>query len=165
MPTRTRNRMRSAPPGVLPLKEVVVRSRVSITSQQTAPARWYARVGASQLARLSKNQGRFVHATRSPLGFDALGPIDERSIGNHRPRSKARIALRCSAVSSGASKTVARRPRPCVRTCTIVASIPASVCIMLRADFPLPSARRARLTSVKPITVAKVCNRKEPSAH
>jgi hypothetical protein len=49
MPTRTRNRMRSAPPGVLPLKEVVLRSRVSITSQQTAPARWYARVGASQL--------------------------------------------------------------------------------------------------------------------
>jgi hypothetical protein len=52
-----------------------------------------------------------------------------------------------------------------VQTCAIVASIPANVRIMPRADFSLPTATRARLTSVKPITVAKVCKRNEPSAH
>ena len=74
-------------------------------------------------------------------------------------------ALSCSAVRSGASITVARRPRSFVRTRTRVAFIPDSVCIMLTADFRLPSVRRTRLTSVKPITVANVCNRNELSAH
>jgi len=46
-----------------------------------------------------------------------------------------------------------------------VAAIPARVFIVLRAEFGVPSAWRARLASVKPITVANVCNRNELSAH
>jgi hypothetical protein len=73
--------------------------------------------------------------------------------------------LRCSALKSGASITVARRPRSFVRTRTNGAFTSARLFIMLLADFRVPSARRTRLTNVKPITVAKVCNRNELSAH
>src|SRR5215471_4311898 len=120
---------------------------------------------ADPLARLSQNRGLLLHATRPTLGFDSPPSIDERSAGIQRPRSKVRTALRCSAVSSGASNTVARRPRSFVRTCTIVAATPARVFMTLMADFPVPSATRDRLASVKPITVAKVCRRNELSAH
>jgi hypothetical protein len=86
--------------------------------------------------------------------------LDERSIGIQRPKAKALTALRCSAVSSGASITVARRPSPVVRTRTNVVFIAESVFIVFTADFSLPSVMRARLTNVKPITVANVWNRK-----
>jgi hypothetical protein len=64
--------------------------------------------------------------------------------------------LRCSALKSGASITVARRPRSFVRTRTNVALTSARVFIMLCADFRVPSASRARLTKVKPTTVALI---------
>src|SRR6266699_4280184 len=120
---------------------------------------------AGCLARLSQTRTSFSHAEGCTPGSDALECLDERSVGIQRPRSKTLTDLRCSAVSSGASITVARRPRSFVRTRTKVAFTSESVFIMLWADFLVPSVKRTRLTNVKPITVAKVCNRKELSAH
>src|SRR5216683_1153152 len=117
------------------------------------------------LARLSQTRTSFSYAEGCTSGCDALELLDERSAGIQRPRSKILTDLRCSADSSGASITVARRPRSFVRTRTKVAFTSESVFIMLWADFLVPSVRRTRLTNVKPITVAKVCNRKELSAH
>ena len=59
---------------------------------------------------------------------------------------------------SGASITVRRRPVPPVVVRTNVARIPDSACIILRADKLVPEAILARLTSVRPSTVAKVCS-------
>ncbi len=53
---------------------------------------------------------------------------------------------------------MARRPSPFVLTRTNVAFISDNVFIVPEADFWLPSVRRARLTNIKPITVANVCN-------
>ncbi len=121
--------------------------------------------GEASLARLSQTRTSFSHGEGCTSRPDAPDSLDERSAGIQRPRSKILTDLRCSAVSSGARITVARRPRSFVRTRTKVAFTSESVFIMLCADFLAPSVRRTRLTNVKPITVAKVCNRKELSAH
>ena len=107
----------------------------------------------------------FVVCRSYAQGFGAFYNLDERSVGIQRPRSKILTALRWSAVKSGASITVARRPSPFVRTLTKVAFISESVFSVPAADFWLPSLRRTRLTNIKPITVANVCNRNELSAH
>src|SRR5216684_1955920 len=117
------------------------------------------------LARLSQTRTSFSHAEGCTSVSGTLGFLDERSVGIQRPSSNVLTDLRCSAVKSGASITVARRPRSFVRTRTKVAFTSESVFIMLCADFLVPSVRRTKLTNVKPITVAKVCNRKELSAH
>jgi len=122
-------------------------------------------LGIGVLARLSQNRTSFSHAEGCTSRPDAPDSLDERSAGIQRPRSKILTDLRCSAVSSGTRITVARRPRSFVRTRTKVAFTSESVFIMLCTDFLAPSVRRTRLTNVKPITVAKVCNRKELSAH
>src|SRR5437899_7257131 len=116
-------------------------------------------------ARLSQTRTSFSYAEGCTSGCDAVELLDERSACIQRPRSKILTDLRCSADSSGASITVARRPRSFVRTRTKVAFTSESVFIMLCADFLAPSVRRTRLTNVKPITVANVCNRNELSAH
>ena len=102
---------------------------------------------------------------RLSIGVWRIYFLDERSVGIQRSRSKALTALRWSAVKTGASITVAGRPGPFVPTRTKVAFISASVFIVPPADFWFSSVRRARLTSIQPITVAKVCNRKELWAH
>ena len=117
------------------------------------------------LALLSQILSPFVRATRFPSVFDALSFLDERSAGIHFPRSNSLTSFRCSALSSGASTIVGRRPRLLSLSVTVVASISASVFIMLFADLFVPAANRARLTSVNPITVAKVWTRSELSAH
>ena len=100
----------------------------------------------------------------SQAGSGRVG-IHERRVGNQRSSAKTLTARRWSAVSSGASITVGRRPGPPVVVRTRVARMPAKLCIMARAETSVPSAILARLTRVKPRTVAKVCNRSEPSAH
>jgi hypothetical protein len=91
--------------------------------------------------------------------------VHERTGGNHRSSSKSLTALRCALESSGASITVGRRPMLPVAVRTSVALICASSSIMRRADNSLARASLARLTSISPRTVAKVCKRSEPSAH
>jgi hypothetical protein len=68
-------------------------------------------------------------------GWDALYILDERSTGIHRPSSKVATQDCCARVRSGASTTVAGRPRGFARIRTDVASMPDSVFIMPRADF------------------------------
>ena len=92
---------------------------------------------------------------RLSIGVWRIYFLDERSVGIQRSRSKALTALRWSAVKTGASITVAGRLGPFVPTRTKVAFISASVFIVPLADFRFTSVRRARLTSIKPITVAK----------
>src|ERR1035441_5487581 len=91
--------------------------------------------------------------------------IHERSVGIQRSSSNALTARRCDVVSSGAIITVARRPGPPVVVRTSVARIAARSPIIARAESPVPSAIFARLTSISPSTVAKVCRRMDPSAH
>src|ERR1019366_6219096 len=74
-----------------------------------------------RLARLSQTRTVLSHAVGSRGVVDSLCGIDERSAGTQRPSPKILIALRWSAVTSGASITVGRRPRSFVRTCTSVA--------------------------------------------
>ncbi len=96
----------------------------------------------------------------------ALQPlIDERMSGNHLFSPKTFTARRCSAVSSGASITVGLRPGPPVVVRTSVALICARFSSIRRAEASGVSAILARLTSVKPSTVAKVCSLSDPSAH
>ena len=120
---------------------------------------------ASRLARLSQNRASLAQAAGLTLGPDTSRVLDERSVGIQRSSSKILTAWRCSALKSGASITVARRPRSWLRTRTKVAFTSASVFIMLSADCRVPSAKQTRLTSVRPITVANVCKRNELSAH
>ena len=83
-------------------------------------------------------------------------PLAERMDGIQRASSKLRTALRCSAFSSGASMNVGRRPRSPVVVRTSVAVIPESDAIMVLTDASVPSAILAKLTSIRPITVANV---------
>lgn len=73
------------------------------------------------LALLSQIRGHFAHAAGAGLERERVNTLDERSLGNQRSKSNVSTALRCSALRSGASITVGRRPRPCVRTRTSVA--------------------------------------------
>ena len=52
--------------------------------------------------------------------------------------------------------TVGRRPLPPVVVRTMVAAMPASVSIIERAEASVPSVILTRLTSMSPMTVAKV---------
>ena len=91
--------------------------------------------------------------------------IHERSVGIQRSSSNALTARRCVVDNSGAIITVARRPRPRVVVRTSVARIAARSPIIAKAESPVPNAIFARLTSISPRTVAKVCSRMDPSAH
>jgi hypothetical protein len=91
--------------------------------------------------------------------------IHERSVGIQRSSSNALTARRCVVDNSGAIITVARRPRPRVVVRTSVARIAARSPIIAKAESPVPNAIFARLISVSPRTVAKVCSRMDPSAH
>ena len=97
-------------------------------------------------------------------GFGVVSQLDEISDGIHRSSSKTLTALRCSALRSGASITVGRRPSAPERTRTSVAFTSESIFIKGRTGFRASNAKRAKLTSIKPITVANVWSRKEPSA-
>ena len=126
--------------------------------------KWVFQQPAS-LARLSQKRSLFSHAAGLLSDGNARSVLDERSVGIQRPSSNASTQACWSRVRSGAGTTVAGRPRCFPRTRTDVASIPDRVFIMACADFWLPRARRAKLTSSRPMTVAKVCNRSELSAH
>ena len=91
--------------------------------------------------------------------------MHERISGNHRSNSKTFTARRCSAVSSGASITVGRRPGVPVVVRTSVALMQAKLSSIPLADASGASAIFARLTSIRPKTVAKECKRIDPSAH
>ena len=91
--------------------------------------------------------------------------LDERMAGNNLSSSKTLTARRCSAMSSGASITVGRRPGPSVVVRTSVALISAKLSSIRRAERSGAKAILARLTSIRPKTVAKVCSRNDPSAH
>src|SRR5580700_2058621 len=91
--------------------------------------------------------------------------IHERSVGIQRSSSNTLTARRCVVVNSGAIITVARRPRPRVVVRTRVARIAARSPIIVRAESLVWSVIFARLTSISPRTVAKVCRRMDPSAH
>ena len=69
------------------------------------------------------------------------------------------MAFFCHGVMSGAISHVGGRPIPPGVVRTWVASISLSVFIVRRADVLVPSARRTRLTSMSPSTVAKVWTR------
>src|SRR5450759_225987 len=92
------------------------------------------------LAPLSQTRTVNSHAVGGGGVVDSLCGIDERSSGTQRSSSKILIALRWSAVTSGASITVGRRPRSFVRTLTSVAFTSEIDFIVLCADFRLPSA-------------------------
>ena len=61
--------------------------------------------------------------------------------------------------------TVGRRPGLPVLVRTNVTRIAPRLVIIVLADCVVPSANRAKLTSMSPMTVAKVCRRNESSAH
>ena len=86
------------------------------------------------LAGLSQKRRCFAHAAGILSACGALSALDERSEGIQRPNSNVSTQACCSRVRSGASNTVAGRPRCFARTRTKVASIPDRVFIMLRAD-------------------------------
>jgi hypothetical protein len=85
------------------------------------------------LAQPSK-LARFSHAAGVLSGFDAGSLLDERMAGIQRPRAKVSTQACCSRDRSGASNTVAGRPRCFPRRRTLVASIADRVFIMLGAD-------------------------------
>lgn len=95
---------------------------------------------------------RIAHAAALVVRVD----IHDRSDGIHLSNSKRFTARRCSAVSSGGSITVGRRPIWPVVVRTSVALIPASDAIISRAEAWVPSAIFTKLTSISPITVANV---------
>ena len=92
-------------------------------------------ITVSKLARLSQKTARISHAAGLGSGFEALSLLDERMDGIQRPRSKVATQACCSGVRSGASNTVAGRPRCLPRTRTNVAWIADNAFIMLCADF------------------------------
>ena len=111
----------------------------------------------------------FVRAvSHAALVFSAFGravAVVEERAGNHLSSSNTFTALRCAEVSSGATMTVGLRPIFPVVVRKRVASIAARSCIIPRADFFERRATLAKLTSIRPMTVAKVCSRKDASVH
>src|SRR5580693_2030259 len=119
-----------------------------------------ARGAYGVLALLSREVGANPYAAR----LDRAELLHEESAGNHRSSWKSSTAWLCAASSSGASGTVGRRPLLPVVVRTSVARMPARLFIIAETEASVRSAIFARLTSIRPMTVAKVCKRSELSA-
>jgi hypothetical protein len=116
------------------------------------------------LALLSQSRSPKAHLSGYFPGVARARRLHATSDGSHRPSSKTSTERLCSAVSSGGNITVSGRPTSPERVRTSVASTPRRLSIIARAELSGLRATRARLTSVRPSTVAKVCRRNELSA-